>query len=181
MKIIAVNNPTGIMAGEVPSVTLYADSALLTGNRPLFLPDYMDGTAVSCATALRISRLGKNISPRFASRYYDAVTVATLAETRLTGGLANAVEGAVAIGEWIAPVEDFAEIAASGADVDLTCRVDSLREIADAVVAALSRYMTMKMGDIVITGPLAAPLPLKIGGDISFTLNGVRALTLKPR
>lgn len=201
MKIIAVNIPAGAQLDRdsAPSVTLYPDSALLTANRPLFLPDFMTGAAVYAAPALRISRLGKNIAPRFASRYYDSVTVATLTDIpslgdplrlrpesagRPGGDLANAIEGAVAVGEWLQPAETLeisAVSAIDGGSVMMTAGLDRFNDTAAKAIALLSRYMTLKMGDIVIPCRLPEPLALNIGADISFTLNGAQTLILKPR
>ena len=186
MKIIAVNTPAGtpLDRDAAPSVTLYPDSALLTGNRPLFVPDFMTGAAVYAAPALRISRLGKNIAPRFASRYYDSVTVATLIDIPALGNLACAIEGAVATGEWLQPADTLtisATVAAEGGDNMITRTLDRFNDTAAEAIAILSRYMTLKMGDIIIPCRLPDPLTLNIGADISFTLNDAQALTLKPR
>lgn len=200
MKIIAVNSLAGtpLDRDAAPSVTLYPDSALLTANRPLFIPDFMTDAAVYAAPALRISRLGKNIAPRFASRYYDSVTVATLTDIpalgdplrlrpdsggRPAGDLANAIEGAVATGEWLQPADslNISAVSATQGDVMMTWSLDRFNDTAAEAIAALSRYMTLKMGDIIIPCRLPDPIALNIGADISFTLNGAQTLILKPR
>ena len=43
--------------------------------QPWFVPDFGDNWQWSVALAVRISRLGKCIQPKFASRYYDARTL----------------------------------------------------------------------------------------------------------
>lgn len=51
------------------------DSALLKDSKPFFIPDFSQQVDYETELVVRINRLGKNIAPRFASRYYDAVTV----------------------------------------------------------------------------------------------------------
>lgn len=54
-------------------MVLSADSALLNQQKPFFLPDWSEDIRYTPCRVLRISRLGKNISSKFAQRYYDAV------------------------------------------------------------------------------------------------------------
>ena len=51
------------------------DSALLKDSKPFFIPDFCEQVDYETEMVVRICRLGKNISERFAHRYYDAVTV----------------------------------------------------------------------------------------------------------
>lgn len=51
------------------------DSAILKDGKPFFIPDFSNEVHYETELVVRINRLGKNISPRFASRYYDALTV----------------------------------------------------------------------------------------------------------
>lgn len=60
---------------ETPVVFTKADSALLKDSKPFFVPDFMGRIDYETELVVRISRLGKCISQRFAHRYYDAVTV----------------------------------------------------------------------------------------------------------
>lgn len=58
-----------------PVVQTLPETAMLKDGRPFFIPDYADPCSVRPALVLRISRLGRYVSERFARRYYDAVTV----------------------------------------------------------------------------------------------------------
>ena len=55
---------------------LKGDSALLVNRKPFFIPDGVTRLIAYPALALRVSRLGKNIAPKFADRYYNAVALA---------------------------------------------------------------------------------------------------------
>src|SRR5665648_350654 len=60
---------------EEPLIFLKPDSALLKKNKPFFLPDFSVDLQFEAEVVLRVSKLGKGISPRFAGRYYDALTI----------------------------------------------------------------------------------------------------------
>ncbi|MDE6378819.1 MAG: hypothetical protein K2K72_08755 [Duncaniella sp.] len=64
------------LTGSPLKLELHPDSALLPDGRPMFYPDFGSSWQAEFYTAVRISRLGKGIAPRFASRYYDALTLA---------------------------------------------------------------------------------------------------------
>ena len=48
------------------------DSSLLVNRKPFFIPDWSEDVRMTPCVVLRVSRMGKNIAARFASRYYDA-------------------------------------------------------------------------------------------------------------
>ena len=84
MKIIAVGMNyaahnqelhAGMALPKEPVIFLKPDSALLKDGKPFFIPDFSNEIHYETELVVRISRLGKNISERFAHRYYDAVTV----------------------------------------------------------------------------------------------------------
>ena len=54
-------------------MVLKGDSCMLNGRKPMFMPDRTQELGATECVILRVSRLGKEIAPRFASRYYDAV------------------------------------------------------------------------------------------------------------
>ena len=58
-----------------PVIFMKPDSALLKDSKPFFIPDFSKRMDYETELVVRICRLGKNIAPRFAHRYYDAVTV----------------------------------------------------------------------------------------------------------
>ena len=83
MKIIAVgmnyarhNKELGhTQENREPVIFMKPDSAILKDGKPFFVPDFSHEVHYETEVVVRICRLGKNIAPRFAHRYYDAVTV----------------------------------------------------------------------------------------------------------
>ena len=160
-----------------PVVFTKADSALLTGGKPFFIPAYTRQCEYETELVVRISKLGKTIPERFAHRYYDAVTVGIdftarelqqkLREEGKPWDLCKGFDGAAAIGEWV-PVEKFRDIQAihfhldiNGKTVQEGCTSDMLYKV-DELIAYISHYFTLKTGDILYTGTPAGVGPVHI-------------------
>ena len=155
------------------------DSALLRDGKPFFLPDFSDDVQYETEVVVRICRLGKHIAPRFASRYYDAVTVGIDFTARdlqnhfRAGGLpwelSKGFDNSAAIGRFI-PLEqlggnvqqlDF-RLDIDGREVQRGCTADMLFRV-DDILSYVSRFMTLKMGDLLFTGTPAGVGPVAVG------------------
>ena len=102
-----------------PTLFLKPETALLKDNKPFFLPDFSDRIEYETEIVIRISRLGKNISEKFAHRYYDAVTVgidftardlqAQLREIGAPWEISKGFDNSAAVGEFI-PVAEAGDV-----------------------------------------------------------------------
>ena len=143
------------------------DSALLKDHKPFFIPDWSKQVDYETEIVVRICRLGKGIPERFAHRYYDAVTVGIdftardiQKEMRAKGmpwDLFKGFDGSAAIGEWI-PKEQFLNVQnlrfhldINGKTVQQGCTCDMMYKI-DEIVSYISRFFTLKTGDLIYTG-----------------------------
>ena len=136
-------------------MVLKGDSCLLNGRKPFFMPDWSQEIGVTNCIILRVSRLGKEIASKFASRYYDAVAPgadfiamdiareAKAAGTPWTKALD--FDYSLAIGEYV-PVSDEG-IAVSG---------EWLMSPEEAIAAA-SKVMTIRQGDLISIQTKQAP------------------------
>ena len=166
---------------EEPVVFLKADSSLLKDKKPFFLPDELGRVDYETELVVRISRLGKSIPQRFAHRYYDAVTCGIdftardlqrkCKEKGLPWTLCKGFDGAAAIGEWV-PVEKFRDIQAihfhldiNGKTVQEGCTSDMLYGV-DELIAYISRWFTLKTGDILFTGTPVGVGPVHINDHL---------------
>ncbi|MDE5650730.1 MAG: fumarylacetoacetate hydrolase family protein, partial [Duncaniella sp.] len=129
------------------------DSTVVLPGRPFFLPEDGDLRVARAHVAVRISRLGKNISRKFAPRYYDGITVGL----RLTPageiademkGVVSAMDSSTVFGEWREPSVAEAEMEANVGGV--TCALGGLLPQIDCAISEISKYMTLKMGDVVM-------------------------------
>ena len=175
MKIIRI-----ISASPAPDIDIHPDSALILPGRPLFMPEWGEGWEAVMHPAVRIGRLGKNISRKFAPRYYDGVTVGlrvTLADPSGRAGVLSGMDSTIITGEWLAA--DVAAqplaVVAGGATVTV---VALAREI-DEVIAGVSEYMTLKMGDVILLPPVGAPIPVSEGKRIPVSVDGVQVVELR--
>lgn len=173
MKIILIgNNNThsdDYEAANEPFHFMKPDSALQKNNKPFFIPDFTQSVTVSLHAVVRISKLGKNIAERFAFRYYDAITAGldiTAAdllqhckEQALPWEASCGFDGSAVIGDFI-PVERFKalsalhlKLCADGKPMQedtLSC----LKLNVEQAIARLSKYYTMKTGDLIYMGAL---------------------------
>lgn len=180
-----------LLKTEEPVIFTKADSALLKDRKPFFIPDGLGRVDYETELVVRISRLGKGIPERFAHRYYDAVTVgidftARDLQRRLTQAghpweLCKGFDGAAAIGEWTA-VEKFRDIQAihfhldiNGKTVQEGCTADMLYGV-DELVSYISRFFTLKTGDILYTGTPAGVGPVSIDDHLEGWLEDRKVL-----
>ena len=166
---------------EEPVIFTKADSAVLKDHKPFFIPDHMGRIDYETEIVVRISKLGKNISERFAHRYYDAVTVgidftARELQKKLRAGgkpwdLCKGFDGSAALGEWVS-LDKFRDIQAlhfhldiNGNTVQEGCTSDMLYRV-DQLIAYISQYFTLKTGDILYTGTPAGVGPVHIDDNL---------------
>ncbi|MCC8187570.1 MAG: fumarylacetoacetate hydrolase family protein [Bacteroides sp.] len=201
MKIIAVgmnyplhNREMG-HTGENPEPVIFLkpDSALLKDSKPFFIPDFSDEIHYETELVVRINRLGKNIAPRFAHRYYDAVTVGIdftardlqrrFREQGLPWELSKGFDNSAALGTFL-PVSRYKEVqhlgfhlCIDGQQVQQGCTADMLFRI-DDLIAYVSRFMTLKIGDLLFTGTPAGVGPVSVGQHLEGYLEGEKLLDL---
>lgn len=168
--------------GEVPVIFTKADSSLLKDGKPFFVPDDMGRIDYETEIVVRICRLGKAIPARFAHRYYDAVTVgidftarelqAELRKKGLPWEMCKGFDGASAIGEWVS-VEKFRDVQALQFHLDINGKTgqegrtsDMLFKI-DEIIEYISKYFTLKTGDIIYTGTPVGVGPVNIDDHLT--------------
>lgn len=175
MKIIAVGWNYPLHNAEMgrenhpehPVIFLKPETALLKDGKPLFLPPFSNRIEHEAEIVVRICRVGKNISPKFAHRYYDALTIGVdftardlQQQLRKAGApweLSKGFDGSAAIGSWIdkeeLPLEQGVNFSLqiNGNTVQQGNTADMIHNI-DNIIAYVSQYFTLKMGDIIFTG-----------------------------
>ena len=158
-----------------PEMVLKGDSCLLNGRKPMFLPDWTTELGVTDCIILRVSRLGKEISPKFADRYYDAVAPGAdfiamdIAREAHAKGLpwtrALAFDYSLAIGEWIMDKGQWT--------------MDDLVLTPQEAIAEASKVMTIRQGDLIYIQAKRAPRPVKKEEVIRVEIGGEEKLYCK--
>lgn len=187
MKIMGFTYLSGISADEQSGnrldeqeFLLKGDSALLVNKKPFFVPEKTICLAAHPCVVMRISKLGKNISPRFAYRYIDAIAAGLhiedegmLALARKEGHswtAAIAADGSLPVGAFLPLSEDGYEcnfrFFLEGEEKHI--RLAEL-PIAEAV-AAVSRVMTIRQGDMLFLTTRQAPFYPKMEQFITATI-----------
>lgn len=200
MKIIAVGMNYALHNRELghtqenrePVLFMKPDSALLKDGKPFFLPDFSNEIHYEAEVVVHICRLGKHIAPRFAHRYYDAVTVGidfTARDLqrafRAAGNpweLSKGFDNSAAIGTFV-PLEQLGKdvqhlnfrLEIDGNKVQEGHTADMLFRV-DDIIAYASRFMTLKMGDLLFTGTPAGVGPVSIGQHLQGYLEGGKVL-----
>lgn len=176
---------------EEPVIFLKPDSALLKDGKPFFIPDFSSEVHYETELVVRISRLGKNVSERFAHRYYDALTVGIdftardlqrkLREKGYPWEIAKGFDGSAVVGDFL-PVEQFSDVQQvsfrldiDGVCVQKGCSADMLFCV-DKLIAWISKFYTLKIGDLLYTGTPVGVGPVSIGQHLQGYLEDKKVL-----
>lgn len=194
MTIIALyNNYPDFPFSDIGESVFYTlpETVLQKNGKPFFIPDYAEPCLMELHFAVRLCRLGRNISKRFAHRYYDAATVvphflspALLKRARDKGlpwSAATGFDASVPIGNFLPllPVEaqqQHFSLTIDGKEAMKGNTADMLQGV-DEIIAAVSRYYTLRRGDLLLTGTPAAPMPVVLDRRVETFLNGEKVLS----
>ena len=185
MKIIAIgrnyvdhakelNNPVP----KEPMFFMKPETAIVRENKPFFYPDFSNEVHYETEIVLKINRLGKNIEERFADRYFDEIglgvdfTARDLQRKCQENGkpweMAKAFDGSAPLGDFVDKTTftdinnlNFSlklndELVQKGNTVDMIFNFNVL-------IAYVSKFVTLKIGDLIFTGTPVGVGPVKIG------------------
>jgi 2-keto-4-pentenoate hydratase/2-oxohepta-3-ene-1,7-dioic acid hydratase in catechol pathway len=158
------------------------DSAILPKGNPFFIPDWTSDVHYEVELVLRIDRLGKHISKEFAPRYYGAVglgidfTARDVQDELKKKGLpwekAKGFDGSAVISQEFIAAEELEksnvrfslhknnELVQSGNSSDMIFDFDS-------IIAYVSQYMTLKIGDLIFTGTPSGVGKVSAGDELT--------------
>jgi 2-keto-4-pentenoate hydratase/2-oxohepta-3-ene-1,7-dioic acid hydratase in catechol pathway len=188
MKIFCIGRNYGAHALELkneiptePVVFMKPANALLTDNKPFYYPNITKDLHYECEIVLRICKNGKAIQEKFASKYYDAITVGIdftardLQEQQKKKGLpweiAKAFDHSAVLGKWMPISEEekknnieFSlvknnELVQNGNTNDVIFNFDK-------IISYVSQYFSLNMGDVIYTGTPEGVGPVTIGDKL---------------
>jgi len=188
MKIICIGRNYVKHAQELnhdvptePVFFMKPDSALLKDNKPFFLPDFSKEIHHEIELVVKISRLGKNIEAKFAHRYYDEIglgidfTARDLQRQLIEKGLpwekAKAFDSSAVLGKFI-PKDELGDLGhllfSLKRNGEVVQSGDSQLMIFpfDTIIEHVSKYVTLKIGDLIYTGTPAGVGPVAIGDSL---------------
>ena len=150
-----------------PVVFLKPDSAVLLKQHPFVIPEFSDDIHHEIEIIVRINKVGKYIDPKFSHKYYDEISVGIdftardlqqkLKDKGLPWEKAKAFDGSAVIGDFLSikifkSLENLTfELTNNGETVQKGNTANMLWKI-DELIAYVSQYFTLKIGDIIFTG-----------------------------
>ncbi len=172
---------------------LKPDTAMLRNNDPFYIPTFSNEVHYECELLVRINRVGKCIDERFAHRYYDEVglgidfTARDLQREAIVQGLpwerCKAFDYSAAISPVFIPLR---ELGGKVQELHFALEVNGERRqtgdtsqmlfSVDRLIATVSRYLTLRMGDLLFTGTPAGVGPVKAGDNLCAILEGRKLL-----
>lgn len=152
---------------EKPVVFLKPDSSILKNNKPFFLPDFSTNIHYEVEVVLKISKLGKGITAKFAPRYFDEITLgiditARDLQNRLVAEgmpweISKCFDGAAPLGRFI-PVTRLKDISDLDFRLEINNKVVQNSNTSDmifdfnSIIEYVSKFFTLKTGDLIFTG-----------------------------
>ena len=185
MKIVAIGrnyaDHIAELKNEVPDepvIFFKPDTAILRNNEPFYYPEYSQDIHHEVELILRVSREGKNIDKKFAHKYYDAIGLGIDFTARdlqakakakgLPWTLAKGFNGSAPVSEFL-PLDQFEDLH----DINFKLNVNGetrqqgnskmMLNTFDDIIAYISRFITLKKGDIIFTGTPEGVGPVQIG------------------
>lgn len=198
MKIICIGRNYADHAKELndgaelpkePLFFLKPDTALLRNNDPFYIPSFSNEVHYECELVVRITRLAKCIDERFASRCYEEVglgidfTARDLQREAIQKGLpwelCKGFDHSAALSNQFVPLKELGgdvqnlrfemelngEVRQQGFTGDMLFTVDQ-------IIAHVSRYMTLRIGDLIYTGTPVGVGAVKPGDNIKARIGG---------
>lgn len=167
---------------DEPVIFLKPDTALLQRNMPFFYPDFSQDIHHEIELVLRVCKNGKNIEPKFAHTYYDAIglgidfTARDLQSKAKSKGLpwdlAKGFDGSAPLSPTFKPVSDFADLRNINFRLEVNGEVRQrgnsglMLHHFDNIISYISRFITLKMGDLIFTGTPSGVGPVHIGDQL---------------
>ncbi len=199
MKIICVGRNYAAHAAELknevpkePVLFLKPDTALLPKNHPFVYPSFTQNLHFECELVVKINRLGKHIDEKFASRYYDEIglgidfTARDVQQACKDKGLpwekAKAFDYAAPVGHSFVPVKDIKNTAfhlKKNGETVQEGNTNMMLFSVDQLIAYISQFFTLKIGDLIFTGTPAGVGPVAVGDHLEGFLEREKLLDLK--
>lgn len=195
MKILCVARNYGRHAAEMgaavpvePSFFLKPDSSILPKRQPFFYPDFSDDVHFEGEIVVRIDKVGKCIQECFAHRYYSSVAFgidftardlqAQAKAASLPWLVSKGFDGSAVVGDFV-PLSELGgdvgnlpfELHRNG-ELQQSANTSQMIFSVDRLIAYISRFMTLKTGDMIFTGTPAGVGPVAIGDTLEGFVGG---------
>jgi 2-keto-4-pentenoate hydratase/2-oxohepta-3-ene-1,7-dioic acid hydratase in catechol pathway len=159
-----------------PVLFLKPDTAILLKKQPFFIPDFSDEVHHEVEVLVKINRVGKHIDVKFAHKYYDEIGLGIdftardlqqkLKEKGLPWEKAKAFDGSAVVGKWVSKskFENLDNLPFSLLKNNKTVQSSTTQDMLwniDEIIAYVSQFFTLKIGDIIFTGTPSGVSPVQ--------------------
>lgn len=201
MKIICIGrnypNHTAELGNEKPEspvIFIKPDTAKLQSRFPFYIPPFSNQIHHEVEVLVKINRIGKYIEEKFAHKYYQEIGLGidftardlqqNLKEKGLPWEKAKAFDGSALIGSWF-DKDNFKDL--NKLDFELVKNGTTAQEgntsqmlwSIDALIAEVSRFFTLKIGDVIFTGTPAGVAPVAENDILEGYLEEEKAFKVK--
>lgn len=201
MKIICIGRNYAEHAKEMnaaiptePVVFLKPDTALIRDNEPFYYPDFSNEIHHEVELVLKINKAGKNIEEAFAHKYYDEIGIgidftardiqAKHKEKGLPWEKAKSFDGSAPIGTFINK-KDFKNLDNITFHLNIngkTIQKGNTKDLLfsfDSVISYVSKFFTLKTGDLIFTGTPVGVGPIVVGDTLEAFIEDKKLLNFK--
>jgi len=198
MKIIAIGRNYAEHAKElnnpvptVPVIFVKPDTALLRENKPFYHPDFSEDIHHEIEIVLKVCKEGKHINEKFAGNYYDEIGLGVDFTARdiqqkhkekgLPWELAKAFDGSAPVSNFV-PKEKFADLYDLNFKLEIngeTRQQGNTKDLLfpfERIIAFVSRYITLKKGDLIFTGTPQGVGKVNVGDHLEAYLENDKML-----
>jgi fumarylpyruvate hydrolase len=195
--LLELNNPVPdepVLFIKPDSALSYASASTALTNNPFFLPDFSDEIHYEAELVVKICKLGKNISAKFAHRYYEEVTVGLdltardlqkkLRSAGMPWEICKGFDQSAVVGQFV-PLEKLGDIQnlnfqldINGNPVQIGSTADMIFTV-DKVIEYASRFFTLKIGDLIYTGTPSGIGRINTDDHLEAYLMGEKLLDLR--
>jgi len=185
-----LNNPIN----ESPVIFLKPDSSILEKKLPFFIPDFSDEIHHEIELVIKINRLGKHIDEKFAYKYYNEISVgidftardlqSELKSKKLPWDLSKGFDGSAAVGKFVSLDEintnNGINFSLYKNDQQVQAGNSNMMLFSiDSIIAYVSRFYTLKKGDLIFTGTPAGVSKVEKDDILTCYLEDQQLLTVK--
>lgn len=185
------------MKSEVPTEPVFfmkPDTAILKDGEAFYFPEFTKDLHHELEVVLKISKVGKHIEEKYAHKYYDEITLgidftardiqAKCKEKGLPWEKAKAFDHSAPVGEFL-KLEKFQNLNALEFELKINGELrqqgntKDLLFSFDQVIAYVSKFVTLKTGDLIFTGTPEGVGPVKVGDKLEGYLMGEKVLSFE--
>jgi 2-keto-4-pentenoate hydratase/2-oxohepta-3-ene-1,7-dioic acid hydratase in catechol pathway len=177
---------------DEPVIFTKPDTALLRNQTPFYYPDFSKDIHYEVELVLRICKEGKNIQEKFAEKYFDAIGIGVdftardlqqkAKEKGLPWDIAKGFNGSAPISEKFIPVAEFKNLK----DINFSLTINGgVRQQGNTslmifsfeyVISYLSKFFTLRTGDLIFTGTPKGVGPVHVGDTLSAYIENEKLL-----